>query len=99
MKLLLPDFLDCCVMYNEYLYCELWRTLVKDKIFYQLRPDENKLDRTHTDLVWLVETLGKEVNLDEYSELKIVEIPNDVEWEISSCDRGEWIAEKHRTWE
>ena len=30
--------------------------------------------------------------------LKIVEIPDDVEWEIEEYDGNEWVAEKHRKW-
>lgn len=30
--------------------------------------------------------------------LKIVKIPDDVDWEIKNYDGIEWIAEKHRTW-
>jgi len=33
-----------------------------------------------------------------WSDLKIVEIPDDVEWEICEYDGLEWIAEKHRKW-
>lgn len=29
---------------------------------------------------------------------KIIEIPEDVEWELESCEGEEWISEKHRTW-
>lgn len=32
------------------------------------------------------------------AELKIVEIPDGVEWEIKDYDGIEWVAEKHRTW-
>ena len=28
----------------------------------------------------------------------VVEIPDDVEWEIEEYDGLEWVAEKHRTW-
>jgi len=34
-----------------------------------------------------------------YSRLKIVEVPDDVEWEVDEYDGNEWVAEKHRTWE
>jgi hypothetical protein len=34
----------------------------------------------------------------ECSRLKIVEIPDDVEWEIEEYDGNEWVAEKHRKW-
>ena len=33
-----------------------------------------------------------------YSDLKIVEIPDDVNWEVVQYDGLEHIAEKHRTW-
>jgi hypothetical protein len=34
-----------------------------------------------------------------FSRLKIVEIPDGVEWTIQEFDGNEWVAEKHRTWE
>ena len=33
-----------------------------------------------------------------FSDLKVVEIPDDVEWQIDEYDGNEWVAEKHRTW-
>ena len=33
-----------------------------------------------------------------YSELKIIEIPNDMEWIVDEYDGLEWVAEKHQTW-
>lgn len=32
------------------------------------------------------------------SDLKVVEIPDDVIWQIEDYDGQEWVAEKHRTW-
>lgn len=54
-------------------------------------------DRADPVLVRVVEELQEEAN-GLYSELKIVEIPNDVEWQIEEYDGSEWIAEKHRIW-
>jgi hypothetical protein len=34
-----------------------------------------------------------------YSRLKIVEIPDDVQWHICEYDGWEHVAENHRTWE
>jgi len=31
--------------------------------------------------------------------LKVVEIPDDVEWNVQEYDGNEWVAEKHRIWE
>jgi hypothetical protein len=48
-------------------------------------------------LIKLVEKLGEDVNT-RFSNLKVVEIPDDVDWEIAEYDGFEWVAEKHRTW-
>lgn len=48
-------------------------------------------------LIEVVEKLGKRANGD-CAELKVVTIPDDVDWEISEYDGVEHIAEKHRTW-
>lgn len=48
-------------------------------------------------LIQLVEELGERANGD-YANLKVVEIPADVDWEIDEYDGKEWVAEKHRTW-
>ncbi len=32
------------------------------------------------------------------SSLKVVEIPDDIDWEIKEYDGMEWVAEKHRIW-
>lgn len=48
-------------------------------------------------LIQVVEELGKDAD-NRYSELKVVEIPDDVEWQIDEYDGAEWVAEKHRTW-
>ena len=56
------------------------------------------LNRDDPDLVQCLETLGEAAN-SIYSELKIVEIPGNVDWMICEYDGAEWIAERHRTWQ
>lgn len=48
-------------------------------------------------LVKVVEKLGEKAN-SRFSELKIVEVPDGVDYEIEEYDGMEWIAEAHRTW-
>jgi hypothetical protein len=48
-------------------------------------------------LVQVVEELGEGAD-DRFSELIIIEIPDDVQWQIEEYDGAEWIAERHRTW-
>ena len=54
--------------------------------------------RTDSALIECIETLGKEAN-GHFSALKVIEIPDDVDWEISSYDGWEKIEERHRVWE
>ena len=54
-------------------------------------------DRTDPDLVSTVEALGDSANT-RYSKLKVVEIPDDVKWEISDYDGIESIHEIHSSW-
>ena len=55
------------------------------------------LKRDDPILVEIIEILGEAVNA-LYANLKIVEIPDNVLWEIDSYDGVEYIVEKHRTW-
>jgi len=55
------------------------------------------IERNDPVLIQVIEELGTEAD-NRYSELKIVEIPDDVEWQIEEYDGLEWVAEKHRTW-
>lgn len=48
-------------------------------------------------LVQMVEALGNE-SWGEFAKLRIVEIPDGVEWEIDEYDGMESIHEKHRSW-
>lgn len=49
-------------------------------------------------LVQVVRELGEDA-AGPYAELKILEIPADVNWEIEEYDGKEWVAERHRVWE
>ena len=55
------------------------------------------ISRTDENLIKVVEELGSEAN-SKFSDLKIVEIPDDVEWEIDDYDGIETIHEIHRSW-
>jgi hypothetical protein len=54
-------------------------------------------DRTNPDLIRCVMTLGVEAD-GEYAKLTVINIPDDVQWEIQDYDGNEWVAENHRTW-
>jgi hypothetical protein len=48
-------------------------------------------------LVKIVKEMGSLAN-GGYANLKIVEVPGDVDWIIQEYDGAEWVAERHRTW-
>jgi hypothetical protein len=55
------------------------------------------IPRNHPLLVKVVEELGSEANGD-CATLRIIEIPDNVEWVVEEYDGSEWVSEKHRTW-
>ena len=86
--------MDNCKNYNHTLDMIEYVTVFE---FVGNSQNDSKV-RSNPMVIKVVEELGIEAN-DEHAELKIVEIPDDVEYIICADDTGEeWIAEKHRTW-
>jgi len=54
-------------------------------------------ERTNENLIKAVEKLGKKAN-GSSANLKVVEIPEDIDWFIDEYDGFESVHEKHRTW-
>lgn len=71
-------------------YCRL--AGIEEKDFRDL-----EIPRDDPYLVKVVKELGMSAN-GTHSNLKIVEIPGDIEWLVQEYDGAEWVAEKHRTW-
>ena len=72
--------------------------LYKDNIVYSLQDKRKDSLRAHPDLIEVVEKMKEKAN-GRHAKLKIVKIPDDVEWEIEEYDGTEWVSEKHRRWE
>ena len=72
------------------LYAEKKGKSVDDICFFDIPRDD-------PDLIDVVEHFGQKAN-DSYAELKIVEIPDGVNWYIAEYDGLEHVAERHRTW-
>ncbi|QLG62054.1 hypothetical protein [Halorarum salinum] len=65
--------------------------------YYLAKDSWDKDLRTDPDVIEVVERLEDDANAD-LADLKIVEVPEGVEWKIDEYDGAEHIAEKHRTW-
>jgi len=59
--------------------------------------ESRDIERNDSVLIKVVEDLGSK-SFGFAANLKIVEIPDDVNWEVVQYDGLEHIAEKHRTW-
>lgn len=53
--------------------------------------------RDDPDLIAVIEEMGAAAN-GFAADLAIIDIPDDVDWQISEYDGREHVAEKHRTW-
>ena len=82
---------------EKYLYFTLTKDLgeIVDEIPNGVWFDSSDIPRDDANLIKVVKTLKERSNTN-VSSLKIVEIPDDVEWEIEEYDGNEWVSEKHR---
>jgi len=71
-------------------------TYNKSYCFYE-NLSVHDIPRNDPALIQVVEQMG-EASWSTVSELKVVEIPDDVDWYIEEYDGDEWVAERHRTW-
>jgi len=69
----------------------------KDSVAKENYFEDRDIPRNDPALVEVVEKLG-EAAYGFAANLKIVEIPEDVDWCIEENDGREWVSEKHRTW-
>lgn len=60
------------------------------------RRDDPEL-RADPDLVEVIERDDIDAS-GRHAELRVVEVPADVDWTIEEYDGAEWVAETHRTW-
>jgi hypothetical protein len=65
---------------------------ITDADFY-----DRDIPRDDPYLVKIVKEMGMSAN-GAHANLKIVEVPADVDWIVSEYDGAEWVAEVHRTW-
>jgi hypothetical protein len=76
------------------LFCQYsmieWKDWQEDWSYYDI-------ERNDQYLVRVIEELGDDAN-GRFAELKVVDIPDDVEWQIEEYDGLEHLAEKHRIW-
>ena len=58
---------------------------------------DRDIPRDDPALIQTIEQLGNKAN-GFCAALTVIEIPDDVQWQIDEYDGHEWVAEQHRTW-
>lgn len=83
---------------DGYVWDEMIPVLFKDDYVFCLKDDyENKTERFHLDVIKIVKKLGTKAN-GTHAKLEIIEIPDNIKWEIDNYDGMESVHEKHRSW-
>ena len=86
--------LDLVSDQDKFHFTHWYRGTVLDENYFSQRD----IPRDCPHLIETLLQLGIAAN-GRYSRLKVVEIPDGVEWHIAEYDGWEHIAENHRTWE
>jgi hypothetical protein len=55
------------------------------------------IPRDDEHLIAVVELMGSAAS-SGHAKLKIVDVPDDVNWYVEEYDGKEWVAERHQTW-
>ena len=81
-------------------WCEMTmaQKVAHNELYQKHDLDNRYVDRADKFLIQVIEELGDKAN-GQCAKLKIVDIPDGVDYEISEYDGNEHIAEKHRTWD
>lgn len=78
------------------LYCEYTNTKYNPEELNEYEFNDAN-HRTDSILIQVIEELGERAN-GRFANIKIIEIPDEINYIIQDYDGVEWVAEVHRTW-
>lgn len=82
---------------SDWYHMSLEDRIASNKAISEATVYDRNIPRNDPALVQVVEEMGKDAN-GRCADLKVVEIPDGVQWEIDEYDGNEHVAEVHRTW-
>jgi len=84
---------------NSQAIAELVESTRKRPTYYGISMEfKTAYNRTDPDLVAAVESLGPVVASGDLANLRVIEVPDSVQWVIEQADGKEWVSAVHRTW-
>jgi len=69
-----------------------------DNDSFGIESDNYQEYRKHPKLIAAIEKIGEDASSGRFARVIVVDIPDDVEWEIEDYDGQESIHEVHRSW-
>ena len=69
-----------------------WKTFKKDYFSF------NDIERNDPDLIKVIEMLGEKKASGQLAKLKVVEVPDDISWELDEYYGFENVHETHHSW-
>lgn len=89
---------DELVIYDSALNTEEGDFAPCGRRYWAVRILYEEVYRAHPLVVQVVEELGEAAN-GPYADLKVIEIPDGIEWELDDYDGMESVHESHRSWD
>ena len=85
------------VVNDDWYYMSDAERTAHNKAYEASQLSTHDMDRTSRHLIKAVETLGERAN-GGCADLKVVEIPDGISWELDEYDGIETVRETHRSW-
>lgn len=92
-----PDRVNYDIDSDEWAKLSLAERQAHSALCDQQMFNDRGIPRDDPFLAKVVDELGHAAS-GRHADLKVVDVPADVDWEIAEYDGNEWVAEKHRTW-
>ena len=92
------DFQEFFDIGDGFMTDKMGYNVFKDGLLYSLKNRSDIEVRTDSDLINIIERIGEKEASASLAELKVVEIPDGIEFEIDDYDGVETIHEVHRSW-
>jgi hypothetical protein len=83
---------------DEFYKADIETSQESNRLYSEYTISESEIHRDDPDMIAVVQELGSDKSSGRCAQIALVEIPDDVEWEIEEYDGREWVAETHRVW-
>lgn len=90
-----------CVPYSGQKYSWVYYSLSpieKNDKFFPKVFDISTIKRNDKDLIDIISELGERQSSCGDSTIKVIDVPDNLDFVVESCNGEEWVSEKHKIW-